>query len=222
MGYNGATLGSGRPNNADGDSILTLTAIPLRLTRCASRAFRSSLQRRLAGGLALLALGAVSLGGCGGSNDDKEILNSSSRSNSLSSLFVVTASVRNPGGADTGAGQYDCWVAQRPSQRDEGFSFIAANEIPAGRGMAVVYPTNRNVSFVGRNTLVDLQVVYAEGVGEGVGRITDIGSIPAFSRTPFGSSRPVKYVLFVPAGDLARSGAEVGDLLFVPVSTPTN
>ncbi|MBC8137258.1 MAG: DUF192 domain-containing protein [Fibrella sp.] len=190
-----------------------------RLPRHHNRTFRLSLQQRWAGAFALLALVPLVLGGCGG-GDDNEPLNTSSRSNSLSSLFRATVSVGSSSFPDTA--KYDCWVASRPSQRDEGFSYISSSEIPAGRGMVVVYPQNRTVAFAGRNTLVDLEVVFAESVGEGVGRITDIGTISAFQRTPVGASKPVKYVLFVPSGDLARSNAAVGTLLFVPVTTPRN
>ncbi len=201
------------------DFTLTLTHKLLGFLQSFDRASRPASQRIIvAAVIGVLAVGGILPAGCGGG--DTEVLNTSSRSNSLSSLFRTTVSVGAAPRPDTA--QYDCWVASRPSQRDEGFAFISASEIPAGRGMIVVYPENRSVAFAGRNTLVDLQVVFAEGVGEGVGRITDIGSIAAFSRNPVGASRPVKYVMFVPGGDLARSNAKVGDLLFVPVTTPRN
>lgn len=172
-----------------------------------------------AGAWVLLGILPTLLGGCGG-GDEKQLLNTSSRNNSLSSMFRTTVSVgTSPAPANA---QYECWIATRPSQRDEGFSFISPSDLPPGRGMIVVYPSNRNLSFVGRDTLVGLDVVYAEAVAEGIGRITDIGIINPFSRTPFGSSKPAKYALFVQGSDLSRSGAKVGDLLYVPVTTPSN
>lgn len=190
----------------------------IRLPENNNRASRPLSYQRFAGAIALLATFSVVIGGCGG-GDDSEPRNTSARSTSLSSLFKATVSV----GPSTGpaSAKYDCWVAAQPRQRDEGFAFISASEIPPGRGMIVVYPNNRTAAFAGQNTLVDLEVVFAEGIAEGVGRITNIGSIAAFQRTPVSSVKPVKYVLFVPAGDLARSKPAVGTLLAVPVVTPT-
>ncbi|MBC8143288.1 MAG: DUF192 domain-containing protein [Armatimonadetes bacterium] len=173
---------------------------------------------------AVLAAG-LSVAGCGGNydEDEKPAINSSSRSNPLSSMIRITVFARVPSTPDT---SFQVYRALTPSQRDEALSFVTNDELLAAptappRGMVFVYPDNRTLAFSGRNTLIDLDVVYAVGVGEGVGRIVDITTIGAFQRNLAISSVPVKYVLMVKRGDLARSGARVGDLLYVPINTPT-
>lgn len=168
-------------------------------------------------GCALLALGALFLGGCGGS-DDRTPFNTSSRANALSTLPRVTVHVRDP---FSDATAYDCWVASTPSQRNEGLSYISPEEFTPGRAMVAVYPGNSLLAFAGSRTTIGVEVIYAEDAGEGVGRITDIGVIYPRSGQPFGSSKPVKYALFIQGGDIARSGAKVGDLIYVPFATPS-
>ena len=195
---------------------MTFTHTQIKCHQHQNRIWGLNFSRRFAIAFALLTTASIVLGGCGGS--DNEPRNTSSRSNSLSSLAIVTVHVRDVNDTATA---YNSWAATRPSQRDEGFALISPGEVPPGRSMVVVYPENRSIAFSGRDTFVDLQVVYAEAVGEGVGKITDIGFIGAFSRQPFRSSKLAKYALFVQNGDLARSGAKVGDLLFVPINTPS-
>ena len=174
--------------------------------------------------VAALAFGLLAAGcGSGGGHDEKPATNTSSRSNPLSSMLRITAFAREASNPNTA---YQCYLANRPGQRDEGLSFVSAEELLSApgappRGMAFIYPDNRTLAFNGRNTLIDLDVVYAEGVGDGVGRIVDITTIGAFQRGLAISSKPVKYVLMVQRGDLARSGAKVGDFLYVPYVTPT-
>lgn len=164
------------------------------------------------------------LTGCGGDSDGDErpAINTSSRSNPLSSMQRITVFARQSNNAAT---SFQCYRAITPSQRDEGLSFVSSEELQstAGappRGMVFIYPDNRFLAYNGRDTIIDLDVVYAEGVGEGVGRIVDITTIGAFQRNLAISSVPVKYVLMVRRGDLAGSGAQVGDFLYVPVNTP--
>jgi len=206
-GYNGKQ-NSCPPNNQPIKTIMTLSKTIFNFGRFAAAA--------LASGLLLT--------GCGGSSqgDTKPATNTSSRSNSLSSMLRITVFAKQPSNAAT---SFQCYRAITPSQRDEGLSFVSAEELSAApgappRGMVFVYPDNRTLAFGGRNTIIDLDVVYAVGVGEGVGRIVDITTINAFQRNLAVSSVPAKYVLMVRRGDLAASGAQVGDFLYVPVNTP--
>ncbi len=162
--------------------------------------------------------------GCGGNSQGgtKPATNTSSRSNSLSSMQRITVFTRLQNNVAT---SFQCYRAITPSQRDEGLSFVSAEELSSApgappRGMVFIYPDNRTLAFSGRNTLTDLDVVYAVGVGEGVGQIVDITTIGAFQRDLAISSVPAKYVLMVRRGDLAGSGAKVGDFLYVAVNTP--
>lgn len=199
---------------------MTLTRLHSTIRRREGRPF-SIAPRRLghfAAAFVLLAAAPALLVGCGG-GDEREALNTSSRRNPLGSMFKTTVTIGDP--AAPASAQYDCWVASRPSQRDEEFSYILPSELPPGRALIAIYPEDRPVAFNGRNTFVGVEVVFAEFVEEGIGRITNFGAIGAFQREPASSVKPVKYVLFVQGGDLARSGAKVGDLIFVPVATPT-
>lgn len=137
-------------------------------------------------------------------------------------MLRITVFARVPNTPDT---SYQCYLAQTPGQRNEGLSFVSEEELLSapgapGRGMVFVYPTNQQIAFTGRNTIIDLDVVYAVGVAPGVGQIVDITGISAFQRGLTISSVPVQYALMVPRGQLAKSGAKVGDFLYVAVNTP--
>ena len=167
---------------------------------------------------------SLAAGGCGGGGNRnvRPAINTSSRANPLATMFRVTVFAKTE---NNPASAYQCYLAQRPSQRDEGLSFVSNAELETapgqpGHGMVFLYPDNRLLAFTGRNTLIDLDVVYAEGVAPGVGRIVDITTINAFQRDLAISSKPCQYVLMVQRGDLARSGAQVGDFLYVALDAP--
>jgi uncharacterized membrane protein (UPF0127 family) len=180
------------------------------------------LRRCMGAFTATLLCGLLPLTGCGGGNyrDKAPAQNTSSRANSLSSMFRVNVGIKN-----TNPGQvYDCWVAADPGQRLEGLSYVSAGELPGGsrRGMIFVFPGNSIVDFWGKDTFIPLDIAFAVGTAEGVGRIVKIGTIDPYQRTIISSDIPAKYVIEVPRGDLALSGAKVGDTIFVPVTTPKN
>ncbi len=174
----------------------------------------------LFGAFVALALAATLSGGCGGGNSEniKQPVNTSSRVNPLSSL--VRANVQVTRGA-TAVMTYGCWVASTPSQRGEAFSWVSYSETSPKQGMILVYPGNGLQGFTGRNTLMNLDLAFAEIAGDGIGRIVGITTVDAFQRVTTLSGTPSKYVLFVGRGRLASDGVKVGDLISVPVPTPT-
>jgi len=197
---------------------LTLPGMGLSTTSFAPR-------RNLAWLSALLLCGTLVLAGCGGSDpkDQEPPQNTSSRVNPLASLFRVNVGIV-PAGKSTTTAQYDCWLAATPSERTEGLSYVTSLEMPPRlhKGMVFVYPHNQFVGFWGKDTFVTLDVVFAVGTSEGIGKIVQIekGGIVPYQRTILSSNQPVQYVLEVPHGDLAN--IQVGDKILVPVNTPSN
>jgi len=174
---------------------------------------------------AVLLCGTLMLAGCGGSNskDTEPAQNTSSRVDPLASLSRVNVGIRQPASVDPSTA-YDCWLAATPSQREEGLSFVTGRDMPSRihKGMIFVYPKNQFVGFWGKDTLMGMDVAFAVGTSEGIGKIVQIGTIAPYQRTILSSNQPVQYVLEVPRGDLSLAKAKVGDAILVPVNTPSN
>jgi uncharacterized membrane protein (UPF0127 family) len=111
-----------------------------------------------------------------------------------------------------GAQALDVEVAATDAARQRGLMFREA--LPAGRGMLFVFRTNRSLSFWMRDTLVPLDLAFADEEG----RIFQIERMAPQSDEPRSSRRPARYALEAPAGWFAEHGLQPGARMTIPDS----
>ena len=182
-------------------------------------------RRLFAGATVLFGMIGLLAAGCGGSSSKniRPITNTSSRSNSLGSLYRVTVNVgNNPRRA------YDSWIAKTESQRQEDVSYISDAEMPAtlNKGMLLFYPGNDTHFISGKDTLIDCDVVFAEGFqdanGHTLGRVVNTEHLFPFQRLLISGNRPVQLILFVRTADNAAHPIQPGEIIFPNVNPPSD
>ena len=112
---------------------------------------------------------------------------------------------------------FDIEVADTPESRAQGLMF--RRDLPAGQGMLFVYPDPQPVSFWMRNTLIPLDLVFADESGvirhiHSNARPLDETPIPGAA---VGDPQPDRLlVLEIAGGEAARLGLATGQLLAHP------
>jgi uncharacterized protein len=102
-------------------------------------------------------------------------------------------------------------VADDPEERAQGLMF--RTELPAASGMLFVYDSPRRVGFWMKNTLIPLDMVFADATGT-VTRIHE-GAVPG-DLNPIDGGEGVQFVLEINAGLAARLGLVPGAQLRHP------
>ena len=102
-------------------------------------------------------------------------------------------------------------VATTPEQMAVGLMFRA--DMPADEGMLFIYPSEQQVSFWMKNTLIPLDMLFISADGH----IRHIAqrTIP-LDETPIPSIEEVKAVLEVNGGTVERLGIKTGDVVRSP------
>lgn len=98
-------------------------------------------------------------------------------------------------------------LAATPAARRDGLMFRTS--VPRGRGMLFVFKEAELLSFWMRNTLVPLDVAFADETG----RIFQIERMEAESEEAHESTRPARYALEVPAGWFRENGITAGAVM---------
>ena len=96
-------------------------------------------------------------------------------------------------------------VADDPAERSQGLMF--RTELPAASGMLFVYDSPRPVSFWMKNTLIPLDMVFADATGT-VTRVHE-GAVPG-DLSPIDGGPGVQFVLEINAGLAAKLGFTPG------------
>jgi uncharacterized protein len=102
-------------------------------------------------------------------------------------------------------------VADDPAERSQGLMF--RTELPAASGMLFVYDSPRSVSFWMKNTLIPLDMVFADATGT-VTRVHE-GAVPG-DLSPIDGGPGVQFVLEINAGLAAKLGLGPGAQLRHP------
>jgi uncharacterized protein len=102
-------------------------------------------------------------------------------------------------------------VADDPAERAQGLMF--RTELPAASGMLFVYDSPRRVSFWMKNTLIPLDMVFADATGT-VTRV-HAGAVPG-DLSPIDGGDGVQFVLEINAGLAAKLGLAPGAQLRHP------
>ena len=125
------------------------------------------------------------------------------RTITLDSLFKTDLVVKDK--------TFKVWLAIDPKQKNEGLSFLLADEVPFDHGMLFLYPYEEKLSFWMKNTFFDLDIAY---IGSD-GTIIDIFSMSKMSEKVVTSSWKVQYVLELRGGEFNHIGLKVGDIIEV-------
>lgn len=103
-------------------------------------------------------------------------------------------------------------VVTTEAARNRGLMF--RESLPDGRGMLFVFAEAEPLSFWMKNTLIPLDIAYADDDG----RIFQIERMEPRSEEEHFSVEPAKYALEVPAGWFARQGIAPGAVMRMPES----
>jgi uncharacterized protein len=98
-------------------------------------------------------------------------------------------------------------IAHRPSHREHGL--MGEPDLPPGAGMLFVYPDARPRSFWMKDTLIPLDIAYADA-DRRVFQITRMEPCAAEPCPGYPSEAPAQYALEVPAGWFEEVGVAVG------------
>lgn len=116
---------------------------------------------------------------------------------------------------DFGRAAFAVTVADEAPERSRGLMFV--EEMPTMAGMLFVYPGPQRASFWMRNTLIPLDMLFADPAG----RITRIhtNAVPR-DETPIDGGEGVQFVLEINGGLADRLGIEEGDVMQHPAFGP--
>jgi uncharacterized membrane protein (UPF0127 family) len=116
---------------------------------------------------------------------------------------------------DFGRASFSVTVADDDQERSRGLMFV--EEMPTMTGMLFVYESPRRASFWMRNTLIPLDMLFADETGT-ITRIHE-NAVP-LDETPIDGGEGVQFVLEINGGLAARLGIAEGDAMQHPAFGP--
>lgn len=135
----------------------------------------------------------------------------------LGGLLLILAAVV-PAGADpltiksqSSEYRFEVEIADNPATREKGLMF--RQTLAPNAGMLFLYPSEQNVAFWMKNTLIPLDMLFITADGH-ILRIEK--SAPPLSEAPIPSGGPVKAVLEVNGGLTEQLGVRQGDRIDFP------
>jgi uncharacterized protein len=116
---------------------------------------------------------------------------------------------------DWGVARFRVTVADDPAERAQGLMFVES--MPTMSGMLFVYEAPSRASFWMENTLIPLDMIFADATGRIVTVHPD--AVP-LDRTAIPGGDAIQYVLEINGGLAARLGIVPGDLMQHPSIGP--
>lgn len=106
-------------------------------------------------------------------------------------------------------------VADDPAERAQGLMFV--EQMPTMAGMLFIYESPQRASFWMKNTLIPLDMIFADTTG----RIVTVhqNAVP-LDETPIPGGEDIRFVLEINGGMAARLGLAPGDLMQHPAIGP--
>ena len=101
-------------------------------------------------------------------------------------------------------------IAYRPEDQETGL--MNRKSMPADHGMIFVFPAERNLTFWMRNTLIPLDIVYADRGG----KVVSVKQMKPLDESVVPSHGPAMYAIELNADAAARVGVKAGDVLKIP------
>jgi uncharacterized membrane protein (UPF0127 family) len=134
---------------------------------------------------------------------------------SVGEAFAACSPDRVTVAGEFGQAGFTVTIADDPSERAEGLMFVES--MPTMTGMLFIYESPQIASFWMRNTLIPLDMLFADPSG----RITHIheNAVPLDETSILGGDN-VLYVLEINGGIARRLGIDVGDVMQHPAFGP--
>jgi uncharacterized membrane protein (UPF0127 family) len=117
----------------------------------------------------------------------------------------------------SGSHEFSVELAVSPDQRAQGLMF--RQELGAAEGMLFLYPSDRIATMWMKNTMIPLDMLFIAADGRVV-RIAE-RTVPQSTET-ISSEEPVRAVLELNGGTVARLGIEAGAVVRLPASAAQN
>jgi uncharacterized membrane protein (UPF0127 family) len=155
-------------------------------------------------GIALFLLFLLALAGCDGGSAGGEPTGKASASN----LRTVTIDA-------SGGEEVEVWVEIADTDAERQRGLMGRTALPEDQGMLFVFPSEEQLSFWMKNTLIPLSIAYIDSEG----RIVDIQDMKPLDDDPphYVSAEPARYALEVNQGFFEERGVTVGDRAELPV-----
>ena len=109
-----------------------------------------------------------------------------------------------------GSQSFNLEIAYRPEDQETGL--MNRKSMADDHGMIFVFPAERNLTFWMKNTLIPLDIIYADRGG----RVVSVKQMKPLDETGVPSDGPVMYAIELNAGAAARVGVKAGDQLAIP------
>ncbi len=119
-------------------------------------------------------------------------------------LSGPSVTITGPGGAELTAVRVE--IADTPSKREVGLMY--RKHLDEDAGMLFIFPESGHLSFWMKNTVIPLDMIFADSDARVVGIVADA---EPFTETPRGVDGSAQYVLEVNAGFCARHHVAAGD-----------
>lgn len=116
---------------------------------------------------------------------------------------------------DWGTARFQVQVADDAQERARGLMFVES--MPTMSGMLFVYETPQRASFWMKNTLIPLDMIFADSTGTIV--TVHENAVP-LDETPIPGGEGIRYVLEINGGLARRLGVAPGDLMQHPAIGP--
>lgn len=110
-------------------------------------------------------------------------------------------------GPGTQQHRYTVEIAQDDAERQKGL--MGRTQLAKGKGMLFVFPSEQQLSFWMKNTLIPLDILYFTRTGEFVSGVT-MTPCTADPCATYPSSGPAMFALEIPAGDMRAFGVADG------------
>ena len=101
-------------------------------------------------------------------------------------------------------------VADTPRKQQLGL--MHRKSMPQDRGMIFVFADERERSFWMKDTLIPLDIIYADAAG----KIVSVKQMKPLDETSVPSEGPAKYAVELNEGAAKRAGVKAGDVLVIP------
>ncbi len=113
--------------------------------------------------------------------------------------------------------EFEVWLAQSADQRQKGLMFVTQDELApledgTRRGMLFIFAQEQILSFWMKDTIIPLDIAYADGEGT----IVKTYTMTALDTSLYPSIEPARYALEVGAGVFEELGISEGDKLVIP------
>ena len=104
--------------------------------------------------------------------------------------------------------EIEVYVADEDSERAEGLMFVKAGELKENEGMVFIFPTTAPLSFWMKNTMIALDIAYADDSG----KILNIRQMQPLDTSPQPSDGAARYAVEMNEGWFEKNKVKAGDV----------